>query len=161
MSFDLFLQRFDSGDSAQVDRTKVLHVLRRHCQDSCDQFGFYLVEFPDGSDVEFSARGLESSDEFAGCAFHIRDFSPSLMVFVFDVADAGDMIIFNPQGADEPNSPLAILVNESQLAHMPDDAAANPVICKSASHLGQLLGLGFEQWEDYRDAIVGRNAGEP
>lgn len=58
MSFDLFLQRFKSGDSADVSRVKVLAALRRHSLVAADEFGFYLVDFPDGSSVEFSAKRL-------------------------------------------------------------------------------------------------------
>lgn len=156
MSFDLFLQRFESGESAQAGRIAVREVLRDCCKDPSDQFGFYNVKFRDGSHVEFSARGLESSESFTGCAFHIRGMSPEILSFVFTVAVVGDIVIFNAQGGDEPSSPLAILTSASQRIHLPEGAAANPVLCDSVHQLAELLGVGFEQWETYRDSVIGR-----
>ena len=156
MSFDLFLECFKTGESMQVNRPAVLEVLRNSSRDSADSFGFYNVEFVDGSSVEFSAKGLEMVDKFTGCAFHIRSVSQAVISFVFDVAVAGNMIIFNAQGTDEISNPSAILVSESQISHLPEGSAVNPVVCGSARHLLTLLGLGFEQWEKYRDSATGR-----
>ena len=66
MSFDLYLERLASGESAAVDKAAVLAQLRRHCPDRGDKWGLYDVRFPDGSHVEFAAKGLESSDERFG-----------------------------------------------------------------------------------------------
>jgi len=95
VSFDLYLQRFKSGGSAEVSRAEVLAVLRRHSQVAADRFGFYLVDFPDGSSVEFSAKGLEDEESFTGCAVLVQGFSQSIVDFVFDVAKTGDMVILN------------------------------------------------------------------
>jgi hypothetical protein len=155
MSFDLFLERFESGESAQVDRVTVLKLLRQHCQDSEDQFGFYLLKFPDGSHTEFQAKGLESSSSSTGCAFHLRGFSPTVLTFIFDVALSGDMVIFNAQGKDSPDNPLAILVHQTQKAHLPQAAGRHPILCTSPRHLSQLLGLAFEEWTEFRDSAIG------
>ena len=157
MSFDLFLQAFESGGPAQVDRNKVVSVLRRHCPDTADDFGFYLVQFPDGSDVEFSAKGLESDSEFTGCAFHVRGFSPHIIGFVFDVAKIGGMVILNAQGADTIVNPTTILTDQHQAAHVPSSLGKEAVLCSSPEHLAELLGTGFGNWKAYRDLIVGRN----
>ena len=153
MSFDLFLQAFDTGASAPIDRASVLAVLRQHNQDSADRFGFYLVQFADGSHIEFSAKGLESGEDFTGCAFHIRGFSPAALSFIYDVATVGNMVIFNAQGSDTVSDPLVMLTAPSQLAHLPEGAGANPVLCSSAVELARLLGVGFEKWENYRDQV--------
>ncbi|MBM7129562.1 hypothetical protein [Dyella mobilis] len=157
MSFDLFLQRFDSGTSAQVDRAAVLSVLRTVCQQPEDRFGFYLVEFPDGSHVELSAKGLETDDEFTGCAFHLRGFSKSLIFFVYDIAVAGDMVIFNAQGRSESQAemPMTILTSADQAPHLPSAVAECFAICSSGVQLAQLLGASIEDWEGYRDRVVG------
>ncbi len=155
MSFDLFLQVFRAGNAATVDRARVSAVLHQHRYDAPDKFSFYRVHFPDGSDVDFSASGLESDDEFDGCAFHIYGFTPSIVNFIFDVAKAGEMVILNAQGSNTLASPTFILTDQSQSAELPEDAGACPVVCHSAEHLSELLGLGFENWKDYRNTVVG------
>jgi hypothetical protein len=156
VSFDLFLERLATGKSAPANRSSVLKVLRKHCQDLGDAFGFYNVEFTDGSHVEFSAKHLESDGDFTGCAFHLRGFTPPIISFVFDVAVAGDMIIFNAQGRDTPDDPLAILVDQAQLAQLPAAAASNPVFCSSPHRLAELLGIGIEKWAEFRDIAIGK-----
>jgi hypothetical protein len=159
MSFDLHLERFQFGESAQVDRVEVLRLLRQYCQDSADRFGYYLLRFPDDADVEFQAKGLESGGDFSGCGFHLRQFSSAIVTFVFDLAQAGDMVIFNCQGGGSPESPLAILVAESQRTHLPQAAVRHAILCTSRRYLSQLLGFDFERWSQLRDAAIGeRNA---
>jgi hypothetical protein len=157
MSFDLHLERLEFGKSAQVDRACVLSLLRRHCQNSADRFGYYELKFPDGSHVELQAKGLESDDSFTGCGFHLRGFSPAILTFVFDLAVAGDMVIFNAQGIEDSlEKPLVILVNQLQKIHLPEGMGHHPVLCTSPRQLTQLLGLSFEQWSEFRDAAIGQ-----
>ncbi|MBE1161773.1 hypothetical protein [Dyella acidiphila] len=155
MSFDLYLQRFKSGGSAEVSRTEVLAVLRRHTQVAADRFGFYLVDFPDGSSVEFSAKGLEDEESFTGCAFLVRGFSQSIVDFVFDVAKTGDMVILNAQGTGDASNPVAILTDTSQAKNLPTEGLPNPVICESGKHLSELLGVGYQHWREFRDQVTG------
>ncbi|WP_199101102.1 hypothetical protein [Dyella sp. ASV21] len=155
MSFDLFLQRFVSGDSAEVSRTVVLAALRRHSQVAADRFGFYLVDFADGSSVEFSAKGLEGDESFTGCAFHVRGFSQSVIEFVFDIAKTGDMVILNAQGTGDASSPVAILTDMSQATHLPTEGLPNPVVCESSEHLSKLFGVGYQHWREFRDQVTG------
>lgn len=158
MSFDLHLEHFQLGDSAQADRVEVLQLLRRYCRDSADRFGYYLLKFPDHAVVQFHAKGLESGGNFRGCGFHLRGFSSTIITFVFDLALAADMVIFNCQAADTPESPMAILVDESQRAHLPQ-ALRHPVLCTSPRHLSQLLGSSFESWSQFRDAAIRKHSG--
>jgi hypothetical protein len=156
VSFDLYLERLVSGESAAVDKTAVLVQLRRHCPDRGDKWGVYDVRFPDGSHVEFAAKGLESGDkEFTGCAFHLRELGPAILDFVLDIARAGDMFIFNAQGRDTPVSPVAIVVREAQICHLPKAAWLNPVHCTSTVHLAALLGADHREWERFRDKALG------
>ena len=156
MSFDVFLQRFERGHAAEVQRRPVHAVLRRTLHQGSDQFGFYIVSFADGTDVEFSASGLESGEPFTGCAFHIRAFGDGLMTFMLQVACAGDMVMMP---AMEGN-PL-ILVSEAQRAHLPAELveAFRLVLVQSPAELTALLTGGFASWSAYRDQVVRRNDG--
>src|SRR5690349_6604243 len=93
MSFDVFLQRFDKGATQQVYREKVRSLLEATRFKGPDESGFYIVHFPDGTHVEFSAEALDGPDEFNNCAFHIRGLSHDLVKFIFDIAKAADMVI--------------------------------------------------------------------
>src|SRR5580693_5380160 len=93
MSFDVFLQRFSAGRPAQASREQVLSVLQTAKLCWPGKSSFYVVEFRDGITAEFSAKGLDGSGDFVGCAFHIRGMSPHLARFILEVAKAGDMVI--------------------------------------------------------------------
>jgi hypothetical protein len=156
MSFDLFLHRFQEGETATADRDAVLAVLRRYCDAHEDEFGFYLVEFGDGSRVEFSAKGLQSDGEFSGCAFHLRSFSAAVVTFVYQVAVAGDFVIINAQGNGSFESPLCITVAVSQSRHLPE-GLGEPRLVESAAALAMSLGADMAGWQAYRDHVIGRS----
>lgn len=155
MSFDLHLEHFESGDSAPADRVRVLDFLRQYREGSADHFGNCLLHLPEDAIVEFSAKGLDSGDSFSGCGLRLRELSPAVLDFVFDLAVLGDMVIFNAQGGDTPESPLAILINDSQRAHLPEGTIRHPALCTSPMHLGLLLGFDFEKWATLLDAAMG------
>jgi|ERR1051325_5357938 hypothetical protein len=154
VSFDVFLQRFTNGESAQVERRPVRDVLRTATYRGPDAFGFYVVAFPDGVEVEFSAKGLESEESFTGCAFHIRGFGDGLMKFMFDIARAGDMVIIP---AMEGN-PL-VLVSEQQKQNVPADLQESfqSIVVGSDGELGAVLNGGFDGWSAYRDQVLRRS----
>jgi hypothetical protein len=150
MSFDVFLQRFKGGEPAEADRVSVLEVLRAEKHTEFDQFGFSIVTFHDGIDVEFSASGLESNDSFTGCAFHVRGFGEALVKFMFDVARAGDMVILPAM----EGAPVG-LVSDAQQCESPLEMQSDFRLARlqSAHDLGLLLKDGFEAWSNYREAI--------
>ena len=124
----------------------MLKVLRQHCQDSGNAFGFYNVEFSDGSHVNYrpsiSSPMATSLAARSTCAGLHR----LLLPFVFEVAVAGDMIIFNAQGRDTADEPLAIIfAHSSSSLIFPQRPHRNPVFCSSPYRLAELLGIGIEK----------------
>jgi hypothetical protein len=117
VSFDVFLQSFAKDESAHVDRSSVRRILDATSYRGPDDFGFYVITFPDGGSVEFSASGLESQETFTHCAFHIHGLGEGLVRFIFDIARASDMVIM-PAIAENP----LILLSEDQRAHVPREA---------------------------------------
>lgn len=81
MSFDIFLQRFENGESAKINREPVRRVLYSRNVTPPDKCGFYAVRFADGVEVEFSAKGLVREGDFDSCAFHFRGMSSQLVEF--------------------------------------------------------------------------------
>jgi hypothetical protein len=157
MSFDLHLQHFTAGDIPPVNPASVAEVLARQSYTGPDEFGFYCVEFMDGVAVEFNASGLQGKEPFSGCAFHVRCIGRSLITFVFDVARAGNFVIFNCQGDDSEESPVLIMVRSEQAANIPTGLSvqyARRPICTSAEMLGALLFPGYDSWQEYRDQVV-------
>jgi hypothetical protein len=157
MSFDLHLQHFSRGNSASVDPAPVVEVLAKENYTGPDPFGFYCVEFADGTTVEFNASGLNGQGPFSGCAFHVRGMGNHLVRFVFDVARAGNFVIFNCQGNDSQESPVLIMVRSDQTEHLPGDLTTqyeSRPVCTSPEMLGALLFSDYDEWQDYRDQIV-------
>jgi len=150
MSFDVFLQRFKCGEQAEVERASVLAELRAVNHTEFDEFGFSIITFHDGIDVEFSAGGLVSNESFTGCAFHIRGFGGPLVKFMFDVARAGDMVVIPVM----EGSPVG-LVTDAQQCELPPEMRGDfkSARLQSAQELGVLLQGGFEAWSAYRDAV--------
>jgi hypothetical protein len=157
MSFDVFLQRSVAGKPAQVNREPVLAVLKSNKYDGPDKFGYYIVEFPDGGDVEFSAKGLEATDDFTGCSFSIHGVSAHLSEFMFEIAKAGDMVML-PAMEDF----VSILTRGAQREELPVELANNdpePVLCGSPEELESLLSGGYNGWKKYRDEVLRENRG--
>jgi len=154
VSFDVFLQRFSGGEGAEVDRRAVREVLAKTTYRGPDDFGFYVVAFPDGVEVEFSASGLESQESFTGCVFHIRGIGDDLIKFMFDVARAGDMVMI-PAMEDTP----LVLVSDAQRSAVPSDMLDDlrPALVRSPEELGALLSGGFDGWSAYRDKVLGQS----
>jgi len=155
MSFDIFLQKFSAGKPAQVSRDQVLAVLKATKFSGPDDFGFYLVEFPDGGDVEFSAKGLQGVGDFTNCAFHIRGISSYLMRFMLEIAKAGDMVILPAMENFVP-----ILSMSEQRKELPKELAENdpePILCGSPDELESLLSGGYAGWKRYRDKVLREN----
>ena len=169
MSYSISVQRYQAGELAPPDRVAVLAVLRRHCADSGGRFDSYDIGFADRSRVEFSAYGLETgivegpSWQFRnggpGWVFRVREFSPLIVQFIFDVATAGDFTICNSMGTSNPahpENPATIFMHPGQAAHFPAAPPLLPVhlrpcpnatVCMSVRHLTQLLRPGFARWE--------------
>ncbi len=128
--------------------------MRKQQSSPADQSGFYLVRLADQSSVEFAAKGLESREDFSGCAFFLHGLSADVTNFVYDVAVAGDMVILNAQGANTHASPTLILTDVSQTKDLPKDMQLTPVLCESGQRLAELLGAGFGKWQNYRNQVI-------
>ncbi len=152
MSFDIFLQKFKNGAPAEVSRSGILALLKSQHYTGPDSLGFYDIRFADGVSVEFSAQGLESSEVFEGCAFHVRGFSEQLVEFVFDVARAGSMAII-PVTED----PVVLLTSENDQRELPSDVLRDfhIILLMSAAELQLILQQGYTVWSKYREQAAG------
>ena len=151
MSFDVFLQKFISGEPAEVRRESVRAVLMASSHSGPDEHGYFIVTFPDGVDVELSAKGLDGIGSFTGCAFYVRGLSPDLAAFIFEVAKAGDMVVLPAMEDSVP-----ILSAPEQRNELPPDLQASerePVLCRSASELEVLISGGYAAWQRYLNQI--------
>ncbi len=154
MSFDLFLQHFQAGASSEADRAAVRRVISEVRAVVPDQWGQYDIPLPDGAMIRLEALDLESSELFDGCAFHLRGFSLEYCNFILKLALAGDMVIFNAQGKDDPKNPVLILSHESQASQVPAGMYTHPVLARDGLHLYTLLDGSYESWERYRAQVV-------
>jgi hypothetical protein len=155
MSFDVFLTKLVAGKPADVNREQVRAVLQTTKFTGPNEFGFYVVEFSDGVDVQFSAEGLDGAGEFRDCAFHIRGMGSHLVRFIFEIAKAGDMVILP---AMEPFVP--ILTSPEQIKELPPGLAKDglePVVCRAPAELESLLCGGYAGWRKYRDQVINDN----
>jgi hypothetical protein len=147
MSFDVFLQRFVGGEPAEASRETVRAVLRATQHDGPDEYGYYIVKFPDGTDAELSAEGLDGGDSFTGCALHVRAMNSHLVAFIFEIGKAGDMVVLP---AMEDFAPT--LSSPEQGNQLPPDLLHGdlaPIWCKSALELEVLLTGGYAAWQEY------------
>jgi hypothetical protein len=151
MSFDVFAQRFRDGESASANRAGVVDVLARiGVPPNAD--GWYLLRAPDGGEVEMSARGLDGSEEFESVGFFLRDLTPGLAELIFDIAKAGEMIIYAAMEGQR-----FILTALEQKGHVPEVPDwPEPILCTSGQQLAALLSGGYDVWIRYRDQVTGR-----
>ena len=122
-------------------------VLETAVLTGADKFGFYIVKFPDGLNVELSGAGLDGAGSFTGCAFHIRGMSPHLIKIILLVAKAGDLVILPAL-----ENVVPILTSLQQKLDLPSDLAQRspgPVVCGSPGELEALLSGGYGGWRNY------------
>ena len=156
MSFDLCVVHVKDGAAAPAGRRAVLDAFDRDGNVGREGDGFYDAIFDDGSHVAFSARGLETDEEFSLCVFRLRDFTFPIMRFIHEVAVAGDMVVMNLQGQGTEASPSTIIVHEGQRRHLwrtPDPGVVRLVT--SPEELAQALGGDAGAWQGYRDQVAG------
>jgi hypothetical protein len=154
MSFDLFLHRFRAGVSAPVDRAAVKSVIDEQGAVTPDRYGQYDIPLPDGEVIRLAAQDLDAPEIFDGCAFHLHGFSPEYCHFILKLAKAGDMVIFNAQGKDDPGNPVLILSDHKQASEIPNDMYKHAILARDGLHLYTLLDGSYEGWERYRVQIL-------
>lgn len=155
MSYDLFLSHLDRGALADAPRAAVLDVLAQYPFEGPDEFGFYVVEIGDqGYTIEFSGRGLDGSGPFQSCAFHLRgSFGEQTIQFVFDIANAGRFIVFNPQGGGA-TALFPPSVTPADLAGNFQDGERATIA--SADELHAHLTGSIANWQAFRDQVVSK-----
>ena len=148
MSFDIHLIRFAKGRACELPRESVRAALHGYTfrQLSLDS---YDVQFQDGSHVEFDAHGLSGSAAFNGCVFWIRGMSDAIIRFVFEVARAGETVLF-PTMEGNP----CILVRPGQNVELPPDLDLPLAECYTPEQLGRFVADGYQDWSRYRDHVM-------
>ena len=155
MSFDVFLLRFVGGEPAEVNRDQARAVLCTRQYSGPNRFGYYTVTFPDGVEVELSAKGLDGTAEFTGCAFHLRSVSPHLAEFILELAKAADMVVL-----PTTERSVAILSSPQQKEHLPPDLARGGwelVVCDTSAEFESLLFGGYAAWQRYLGQLLNKN----
>ncbi len=153
MSYDLFLSHLNKGVLADAPRQAVREILGQHAHEGPDEFGFYVVTTDDQENtIEFSASGLDGTGPFKSCAFHLRgSFGEQSIRLIFDIAEAGRFIIFNPQGGGA----IALLppsVSPADLAANFQDAERATIA--SAEELYTRLTGSIATWHAFRDQVA-------
>ncbi len=154
MSFDLFLQHFQAGAPSEADRDAVRRVISEVRVVLPDQWGQYDIPLVGGGIIRLEAATLESNELFDGCAFHLRGFSLEYCNFILKLAQAGDMVIFNAQGKDDPKNPVLVFSRESQGSQVPVGMYTHSALARDGLHLYTLLDGSYESWERYRAQIL-------
>ena len=158
MSFDLQLVRFQHGDAASWDNeavARIIPVIRRmkpdFLYDPAAVQNSVVVEWPDAFSLEIDlARPGTSS----GLRIAFRRLSVGIVSFVFDLAHAGELAVFNLQGNDTVVNPSVIVLDPRQLRHLPAGTYKQPACADSAKALGLLLLDSFDSWSAYRRQVL-------
>lgn len=165
MSFDIFFQTCRFGTTLVEEKnpstgmvrsvlpsdplmpsefTALRAVLKKVTARGPDEFGCYVVQFPDGGSAEVFGCELEQH-----CMVAVRGTTPDLFRFLFDILMAGNWVML-PAMEDA----VAITCSPQSVKNLPGDFP-RLVVCNSADDLGILLSKGFGAWKKYRDQIVG------
>ena len=144
LSFDIFLQRFRSGEPISLDPARFWEALAGVYR---GRPGGYTVVTGDGGECAMQVDAGENGSVVVGCAFFIREqWTPQLLTTFLNVARATDGVLV---GAFVP--PRVILVDAGQRSSLPEMPGwDDPVVCQSGEELAALLGAGFMEWDRYR-----------
>ena len=144
MSFDLYLRTFREGQSATGDASAARTVLQRFRHERNPEFDTYTIALDEGSRVDMRAEGLEGDGEpFTGAMFPLHGLSDAIGAFIFELARAGDCVIFP---AMEP--PCVLLPRGDLAAHLPSDLGDEfrRIPVSSGAELVAVLNGGYNAW---------------
>lgn len=177
MSFDIFLQHFERGESADADRAAVGAVLRELGAKGPDDFGQYHVVVSDlwemvkghsGPVTELEvlggpkavpsaehrpyllaifAIGLDGDEDFRGCSFFLHAFSQGIAEVIFRIADAGAMAIM-PAAQIGP-----LLPPTADSSDMPEGMRPQQRIA-SGRELFSVLSGDYDRYARWRDRVI-------
>lgn len=130
---------------APRDLDAVKDVLGRVTAVGPDDHGCYSVRFGDGGDVEvYTGRGFET-----GCMTAIHGgMTADCLRFLLDLLNAADWVMLP---AMEGNPAIVAIPGSAEGlgGEFPE------LVCGSVEELGAALAAGFDNWNLYRDQIVG------
>lgn len=132
---------------SEIELEAVQRVLKRANAHGPDEFGCYVIQLEDGGVAEVFGSELAS-----GCTVALRGMTANLLQFLFDLLNAGNWVML-PVMEDA----RAITTSPGCLKNIPDDFP-RVLVCNSAAELGVLLSKGVEEWEKYRNQVVGRES---
>jgi hypothetical protein len=121
----------------------VRKVLEKVQAQGPDEHGCYVVELEDGGGAEVFADKLQT-----GCMVALREITPSLLHFLFDLLKAGNWVMLPAMEGD-----IAITTAPGSIRGLPEDFP-KVVVCNSANEMGVLLTKGVKAWQRYRDQVV-------
>lgn len=164
MSFDIFFQtvRYNGGQVVTKNRftgqtisepasdpltaaelKAVRNVLKQVDAKGPDEFGCYVVQFPDGGAAEVFANELETGGMVA-----LRGMTPDLTRFLFDLLRAGNWVML-PAMEDS----VAMTTSPNNITGAPDDFP-KIVTVSTADEVDVLLSKGVKAWQKYRDRVM-------
>jgi hypothetical protein len=145
MSFDVFLFHFEKGIATGASKAAVKSLLQSVRHSGPDSSGVYLIKFRGCEDVEFVAKGLDSTEPLTECAFFLQTFEQDVTDFMFEVARAGTMAIVPAMKGD-----VVAIPQEAIRGELPDELKGSRIVyLKEPRELGLLLRDGFEAWQKY------------
>jgi hypothetical protein len=160
--FNVFLQRFVGGEEAGANRGRVREAVQaaRHAGDE----DYYSVYFDGGVYAELEAIGLsDESEPFEECSLQLVGFSMQAVRFVFDVARAGDMVLFTD--LLDLDDAKVVLTSPEQEAELPASLCRNfrRVLCATPDELAPVLAEARRQRRPSQWVLDGTDGpdGEP
>ena len=157
MSFDIFLQRFHNGISVAPDQAAIQAVISSRSHQGPDEFGCYIFNFDDGTEVELYVGGLDGTEAYDFPMFALRSFGIDAVKLILDCALAGEMTILPMM-----DKYYLILPDANLQAHLPLavlESVDGCIICATAEELHAVLMGGYQGWRTFRDFVAGRHDG--
>jgi len=158
MSHDVLLQRLDFGEAglcSEAETLACIALLKPAFPNGHDLNEWGIITLTGGSNTEVNASFKNGA--FQSIMFHLRGFSDEMASFIFELAQAGDLIIFDTSGEGTVESPMAYATTQAALDRMGigEDDIPNPCLCESPEHFTHMIRRGYDAWKTYRDSVLG------
>ena len=153
MSFSIYLFSFKNKELDFRERDEVLLHLKTSKNITSRENDQLNYCFADNGRAEFK---LDNTELISSIDVTIRELSPALVEYLFDLLECLNLSLFDSEGNDDEQHPTFFARSKDYFSHLPLDFTPTSCVVNTSTELYDYLSFSFGAWSKYRDQIIGK-----